>query len=146
MGKFLALAAIAVAAAAAIAVFSTRSEANASTAGDPRIAVLQTQVKTLQTQVKLLTKALAALDGQLTVNFAGDTCLAAQTTDMFEGTWSVVDQLAQATQQKTYFGPQTQLNDYGNCAQLKDPLVPRGAVATPPSINTFQPLIQWLHE
>ena len=153
MIKLLAVATLAAIAAASVAALATRSEATASGSGDPRIAVLQTQVKALQTQVKALqtqgktlTRGLSNLNGQVQVNFSADTCLAAQTADLLQGTWGVVDQVAQVAQQKTYFGPQTQTNDYGNCAQLTDPSVPRGPVAIPPTINPLLPLMQWLHE
>src|SRR3954454_25124453 len=142
MNKILAAAALAATAAALVVALGGRSEANASTAGDPRIAVLQKQVKalqkqtkTLQTQVKAFGAVILNLRDQLDVNFVADTCLAAQTADLFQGTWGVVAQVALATQQKTYFGPQTQVNDYGNCAQLSSPTVPRGAVVVPPTIS-----------
>jgi len=146
MIKLFAVATLAAIAAASVAALGTRSEATASGSGDPRIAVLQTQVKALQTQVKTLTKGLSNLNGQIQVNFSADTCLAAQTADLLQGTWGVVDQVAQVAQQKTYFGPQTQTNDYGNCAHLTSPSVLRGPVAIPPTINPLLPLMQWLHE
>jgi hypothetical protein len=133
-------------AASFVVALSTRSQANASTAGDPRIAVLQKQVKTLQAQVRTLTSALIREDNQVKVNFAADTCLAAQTADLFQGTWGVVDQLAQAMQHPAYFGAQAQVSDYGNCGQLATPDVPRGPVAVPPKIDPLLPLLQWLHE
>ena len=145
MNKLFAIAVL-VAIAASVVALATRSGANASTAGDPRVAVLQGQVRALQKQVKVLSAAAVDEKGQIQVSFAAVTCLGAQTADLVQGTWGVVDQIAQAAQQKTYFGPQTQVNDYGNCAKLDQPKVPRGAVATPPSINSLLPLLQWLHE
>jgi hypothetical protein len=146
MSKLVAVAAFAAIAAAFVVVVGSRSEANASGAGDPRIAVLQKQVKTLQTEVKVLTADAVEMHGQVHVGFTAETCLAAQTADLLQGTWEVVDQIAQATQQKTYFGAQTQVNDYGNCAQLQQPTVPRSPVAAPPTINSLLPIMQWLHE
>jgi hypothetical protein len=145
MTKLLVVMAAAGAAALAFALAS-HSSATASTAGDPRIAVLQRQVKALQVQVKTLAATLVKQNGQINVNFTADTCLAAQTADLIQGTWGVIDQVAQGTQQKTYFGPQTQVNDYGNCSQLTSPDVPRGPVAVPPKIDPLLPLLQWLHE
>jgi hypothetical protein len=144
MTRLLTLALCVAAAAATVAALSTH--ANASTAGDPRIAVLQKQVKTLQTQVTQLSKALHDTDGQIEVNFASDTCLGAQIADLIQGTWGVVDQIAQATQQKTYFGAQTPVDDYKNCSYLAQPAVPRMPVAVPPSISTLLPILQFLHE
>jgi len=125
MNKFFAIAVI-VAIAASVVALATRSGANASTPGDPRIAVLQSQVRALQKQVKVLSAAAVDEKGQIQVSFAAVTCLGAQTADLVQGTWGVVDQIAQAVQQKSYFGPQTQVNDYGNCAKLDQPKVPAG--------------------
>jgi hypothetical protein len=99
-----------------------------------KVAVLQKQVKTLQRQ-------LNDLRDQLDLNYEGDTCLGAQTADLFQGTWTVIDQIAP----KTYFGPQTPVNDYGNCADLAQPDVPRPGIRVPPTIDPFRPLLDWLH-
>jgi hypothetical protein len=151
MRKALVVASLAALATVSIAIVA-RPAASAG-AGDPRIAVLQAQVKALQAQTKTLTaqtKTLRAqlgdLQSQLNVNFAGDTCLAALSADLVQGTWGVIDQIAQAAQQKTYFGPQTQLNDYRNCENLAEPDVPRPPLATPPSLTSLQMLLQWMHE
>jgi hypothetical protein len=153
MSRFLTLAALVVVATASVAVFQSRSTANASTTGDPRIAVLQKQVKTLQAQVKALqtqatqlAKAVHDTDGQIQLNFASDTCLGAQVADVIQGTWGVIDQIGQATQQKTYFGPQTQLSDYQNCSYLVSPSVPRPTLSVPPTLTSLQTMLQWLHE
>src|SRR5579862_3814791 len=116
---------VTVAAIAAAAVALAARPAASAGAGDPRIAVLQKQVKTLRTQTKALTAGLADARRQLRINFEGDTCLAALSADLVQGTWGVIDQIAQAAQQKTYFGPQTQLSDFQNCANLAQPDVPR---------------------
>jgi hypothetical protein len=143
MKKHLLAVMLAVIAAGGGSLLAVRSEASASGSGDPRIVVLQKQVKTLQAQVKLLQKHTNILNGQVQVNFAGDTCLAAVTADLIQGTWMAVDQATG----KTTFGPQTQVNDYGDCAQLGQPSVPRTSpIPTPPTINPLLPLIQWLHE
>src|SRR6187200_1108210 len=96
----------------------------ASAARDPnaaKIAALQKQVKTLQKQVKTLTTRIADTEDQLEANFEGDTCLGAQTADLIQGTWGVIDQIAQALQARTYFGAQTAADDYQNCADLRQP-------------------------
>jgi hypothetical protein len=134
-----------------VAVLGTHSAASAGS-GDPRIAVLQKQVKTLQAQVKgmqaqlngtgndvdKVEKEVIHVDGQVQLAFMGTTCLAAETADLLQGTWGVIDQI------KPTFGPQTQVNDYGNCGQLKN--VSRGGILVPPNTNTLAPLINWLHE
>src|SRR5436190_22840993 len=102
MTKLVMVAILAAVAAAALAMLGTRSSANASSAGDPRIAVLQRQVRTLQSQVKALqvqakrlSSSVADTNDQLQVNFEGDTCLGALSADLFQGTWGVIDQIAQ---------------------------------------------------
>jgi len=142
MRKYLLTVSLAVLAAASVSLLAVRSEASASGSGDPRIAVLQTQVKTLQAQVKKLQKYERTDYQQIGLAFAGDTCLAAITADLLQGTWIAIDQATG----KTTFGPQTQVNDYGNCGQLASPAVPRTSpITAPPSISPLLPLIQWMH-
>ena len=141
MTKHLLAVFVAVIAAASVGLLAVRSEASASGSGDPRIAVLQKEVKTLQKQVKTLQTQEKTLDAVLGYNFDGDTCLAAITADLIQGTWIAVDQ---ATGKST-FGTQTQVNDYGTCERLTNPSVSRtlpGAGA--PTINPMLPMLQWL--
>jgi hypothetical protein len=97
-----------------------------------KIALLQKQVKTLQKQEKFLA-------GELSANYAGDACGFALTADTFQVTWSQVDSHSAAA----YFGPQTQVNDKGACADLS-PAVPR-SLSAPPKTTIFQPLINWIN-
>jgi hypothetical protein len=121
-------------AAASVALLAVRSEASASGGGDPRIATLQKQVKTLQKQVKLLDRVLG-------YNFDGDTCLAAITADLIQGTWITIDQITG----KSTFGTQTQVNDYGTCGRLTNPSVARVLPGSAtPTINPLLPMLQWL--
>lgn len=146
MTRFLVIAVVAAAAAASIA-FATRSQAAVAVpSADPRLAALQKQVKALQGQVKTLQRRVVSDEDQLTVNFVGDTCLGTQVADAIQGTWVIVDQLSAATQAgKTYFGSQTPVSDYNNCAQLASPAVPRPGITVPPTINPLRPLLDWLH-
>jgi hypothetical protein len=112
-----------------------------ATAADPKVAKLQKQVTALQKQVKTLSSELSALNEQVVLNFEGDTCLAAQTADIVQGTWLAVDQALG----RTIFGPQTQVPDYNNCADLAEPEVPRLGIKDPPHIDPFLPLLAWLH-
>jgi hypothetical protein len=120
---------------AALGLLAFVPVANAATPISAQVAKLQKQVKALQAEVK-------DLRGQLELNYEGDTCLGAQTADLIQGTWGVIDQIAS----KTYFGPQTAVNDYGNCDDLARPDVPRPGIRVPPTIAPFLPLLQWLHE
>ena len=114
--------------------------ASAASPTDRKIAALQRQVKTLQRQVKVLTTRVTLAQNNTVGGFVGSTCLAALTADLFQGTWAVIDQVAG----RTIFGPQTQVNDHGNCALLRDPAVPRPPLQVPPSITVFSPVIEWL--
>lgn len=137
---------LAVTLAVAAAVLAIRPPAASSSgAGDPRIAVLQKQVRALQGQVKVLQLRAVDVSGQLDLNFEGDTCLAAQTADLIQGSWGVIDQIAQALQQKTYFGAQTLVDDFKNCADLAQPDVPRPGIQLAPTIDPLRPLVQWFH-
>ena len=147
MKKLVMLVTLAAVVAATAAAVIVRPDASAAAgAGDPRIAVLQKQVKALQAQVKTLRGTTTNLRVQVALNFEGDTCALAQDADLMQGTWGVIDQVAQAAQQKTYFGPQTPVSDFKNCADLAQPAVPRAGIVVPPSINALGPMLQWLHE
>jgi outer membrane murein-binding lipoprotein Lpp len=110
-------------------------------AADPQISKLQKQVSALQKQVKKLSSQIKATNDQIFLNFEGDTCLAAQTADVVQGTWLAVDQALG----KTIFGPQTPVPDYKNCSDLAQPDVPRPGINNPPHIDPFLPLLAWLH-
>ena len=139
--KHLVLTLVTVIAAASMSLLAVRSEASASGSGDPRIAVLQKQVKTLQKQVRALQKNTTLALGVGLVNIYAETCLGALTADLFQGTWISIDQVTQ----KTTFGPQTQVNDYGACSKFTNPPVPRTSpIVSPPTINPLLPLLQTL--
>jgi hypothetical protein len=99
---------------------------------DARVKKLDARVKKLErTQKTLVTVAVASL--------AGLACESAITADTFQRTWSVIDEMAQATQAKIYFGPQTPLVDHSSCPDLE---IPRGQPApAPPSLRSFQEVI-----
>jgi hypothetical protein len=124
-------------------VLSVVAVPNASAApqSGKNLVGLQRQVRALQKQVRALNARVKSLESYSGAPFLGATCQAALTADLFQGTWAVIDQVAG----RTIFGPQTQLNDYGNCAYMRSPLVPRPPVQVPPSIAIFNPLIDWLH-
>jgi hypothetical protein len=133
MKRFMVTAIVAVSA-ASVALLAVRSEAHASASGDPRIVVLQKQVQALQKQV-------SRLQDEMRWNWDGDTCQGAVTADLIQGTWIVIDQATQ----KTSFGPQTQVSEYGTCGRLINPKVPRSSpITVPPTINQLVPLLKWL--
>jgi len=126
----------------AVAVTAMLVAVPQAVAADPNAA----KISTLQKQVKTLQARVVADERELGANFEGDTCLAAQTADLIQGTWGVIDQIAQALQGgRTYFGAQTQVDDFGNCGDLERPEVPRQGVVVPPKMDFFRLLMQWLH-
>jgi hypothetical protein len=131
---------------AGVVFFAAARPAVSADPTDAKIAALQRQVKALQTQVKALRAANTDIRDQVSLNFEGDTCLGAQVADLIQGTWGVIDQIAQPLQQKVYFGPQVQVSDYKNCADLVRPNVPRVGIVVPPTIAPLLPMLQWLHE
>src|SRR5215211_3324593 len=95
----------------AVAVTAMLVAVPQAVAADPNAA----KISTLQKQVKTLQARVVADERELGANFEGDTCLAAQTADLIQGTWGVIDQIAQALQARTYFGAQTAVDDFRNC-------------------------------
>ena len=90
------------------------------------VATLKRQVRTLQTQTRQANQGLNVL-------LALTMCNAALTADALQGTWAVVDQVAQAAQGRTYFGTQTPLNDSGACNAFR---IARNQ-AVPPTVAGF---------
>ena len=98
---------------AALVLAIPATQAGAAKQAGPTAAqfrALQKQVTTLQKQVKTLQKQQKDTNG-LALGLAGVlVCEDVVITDALQGTWNVVDQIAQATQAgKTYFGAQTPL-------------------------------------
>jgi hypothetical protein len=91
----------------------------AGAAPTPTEKKLQKQVATLQKQVKTLQKQ--SKDNELLAEAALVVafCNTALTADALQGTWAVIDEIAQATQAKTYFGAQNAVNDSGVCNALR---------------------------
>jgi hypothetical protein len=98
-----------------------------------QVTALQKQVKTLQKQQKDLDSFTSALVGVM-------VCQNVVITDALQGTWNVVDQIAQAAQSKTYFGAQTPLADKGSCAAFK---ITRSQ-GIPPTALVFNSLVALL--
>jgi hypothetical protein len=100
-----------------------------------QIAALQKDVKTLKKQVNDATNfGIAGLQ----LGF----CNTAVTADAFQGTWSVIDQIAQGTQAgKTYFGAQVPVNDFNICQRALE--VPRSQ-RVPPTTTPFAQILALL--
>lgn len=96
------------------------------------VRILKTQVKTLQKQVRearLVAAAAIVLGG----------CTIAVTTDTFQGTWAVIDDVANKTSvPRTWFGPQTPVNDFQTCSALQ---ITRAPTQVPPNASVFNSLL-----
>src|SRR3954447_367499 len=107
---------------AALALAIPATQASAAKQASPSAAqfrALQKQVTTLQKQLKALQKQHKTLDSFTSALVGVVVCENVVIADALQGTWNVVDQIAQATQSKTYFGAQTPLADKGSCAAFK---------------------------
>ena len=142
------LAPVAAAAAAVAVLGAPPASASSSQARElallkRQVAALKKDVTTMKRQIRTLNRAVNVLGGGQVALFAGLTCQTALMGDLFLGTWGAVDQLAQATQGRTYFGQQPRLDDRGRCANLRNPTVTRPGVTVPPSLAILNPMIAW---
>ncbi len=128
---------------AALVLVIPATQASAAKPAGPTAAqfrALQKQVTTLQKQVKTLQKQQKDLDSFTSALVGVMVCQNVVITDALQGTWNVVDQIAQATQAKTYFGAQTPLADKGACTAFK---ITRSQ-GIPPSASVFNSLVALL--
>lgn len=135
---------IAVVALASTAVFTTGSSAQPQ-ASTVDVAALQkklnqtnARVTKLEGRVKKLEKTNKLLVNVAVATLAGVACEAAITADTVQATWGVIDQIAQTAQSRTYFGPQTPLNDQKACTDLS---ILRQPPSSSPSLAPFKALI-----
>jgi hypothetical protein len=111
-----------------------------------QVAALQAQVKTLQKWVPKSCSArtcftLPQVSGLAAFAYEAQICQEAVLADEFQATWTVIDQLAAATQSgKTYFGPQTSISDAQTCSDLR---ITRPSVI-PPNASIFSSFITLL--
>jgi hypothetical protein len=118
------------------AVFALAAPAPAATPTERRllrdVKVLKAQVKTLQKQVRdARNLAIGA------VVFSG--CATAATADAFQGTWAVIDDVAnKTTQPRTWFGPQQAVNDFQTCQEFN---ITRAPGQVPSNVNVFNSLL-----
>jgi hypothetical protein len=104
-----------------------------------QVTALSKSVTTLQKKVVTLNKDLTSVGQYAQAVLLFDECSNAITADTFQGTWTVIDQLASATQAgKTYFGPQTPVDDKNLCSAGFG--ITRSQV-TPPTVAGFSSLL-----
>src|SRR5437764_14515247 len=129
---------------AALVLAIPATQASAAKQAGPTAAqfrALQKQVTGLQKQVKSLQKQHKDLDSFTSALVGVLVCDNVVIGDALQGTWNVVDQIAQATQAgKTYFGAQTPLADKGSCAAFK---ITRSQ-GIPPTALVFNSLVALL--
>jgi hypothetical protein len=128
-----ALAAIVLTAAVLVA---PAAAARKPSAAPPSQAALAKRVTTLEKKVTALTKQVTTLQRIAGASLAYTECSIGATADAFAGTWSVVDQVAQATQARTYFGAQPVVSDFNACAAFNINRNP----AVPPNLSVFSAL------
>ena len=139
---------IAVVALASTAVFTTGSSAQPQ-ASNVDVSALQKQLNQtnarlakLDARVKKLEKTNKLLVNVAVATLAAVACEAAVTADTFQATWGPIDQIAQSTQSRTYFGPQTPLGDQNSCRDLS---IIRQPPSAGPSLAPFKGLIDLLY-
>ena len=94
--------------------------ATSSTAAlDNKLKRLTARVSKLETRVKKVEKTNNLLVRVAVYTLAGVACQSAISADVFQKTWGVIDEIAQTTMQRTYFGPQVALNDQKSCSDLE---------------------------
>jgi hypothetical protein len=141
---------------AAVALAVPASQAGAARSAGPTLAqykALQKQVATLTKEVKALQKwvpksctaktcfTLPSLSANAAFTYEVQICQQAVIADAFQGTWNVIDQIAQATQGgKSYFGAQTAISDKSSCSNVS---LTR-ATGVPPSAAIFNSLVTLL--
>lgn len=113
----------------------------------PTAAALKAQVADLAGQVKVLTAQVKTIKARLAKQndydhaiYDSEACITAVTADALQGTWLLIDKLAQ-TSGTTYFGTLSPVDDRGACKGFK---VARSLLTAPPGLQGYGTLIGWL--
>jgi hypothetical protein len=106
-----------------------------------QITDLGTQVKALTVQVKAL-KRQTALEGDwISSIYDQETCIATLTADALQGTWLVIDKVAQPVLNAPFFGSPSPIDDKGVCGRFK---IGRTLLQVPPTVGALAKMIGWL--
>jgi outer membrane murein-binding lipoprotein Lpp len=109
------------------------------------VKTLKAKVAKLQADSKKLTTRVAATEDGIGGAYLLGVCQAAITADALQGTWQIVDQLSAATQAgKTYFGPQTPVDDSIGGQPVCQALQVIRSQALPPTVAQFNALLALL--
>jgi hypothetical protein len=128
---------------AIVAVALYASVAWSATPPTPAEKKLQKDVATLTAQVKALKKSVTdARDIAVGIGIIG-ACNTAITADGLQSTWQVIDQLSAATQAgKTYFGPQTPVDDAISGVHICGEIGVSRIQTIPPTTASFSALLR----
>jgi outer membrane murein-binding lipoprotein Lpp len=144
----LAIGLVAVLAAAGSALAAGSRHQARTGARSSQVASLQLQVADLGAQVKALTKQVAALKKQQSTQlgyidsiYDQETCIATLSADALEGTWLVIDKIAQPALNTTFFGTPSPVDDKGVCSRFK---ISRTLLQVPPNLSALTKMINWL--
>jgi outer membrane murein-binding lipoprotein Lpp len=106
-----------------------------------QVTDLGAQVKALTTQVKALQKESALQLHYIDSIYDSETCIVTLAADALQGTWLLIDKLAQPTLNTTFFGIPSPLDDRGVCGRFK---IGRTLLQVPPTLSGFAQMIGWL--
>jgi len=106
-----------------------------------QVADLGAQVKALTAQVKTLKKQTAMQLNYIISIYDQETCLATLTADAFQGTWLVIDKVAQPALNTTFFGSPSPVDDKGACGKFK---ITRSLLQVPPTLAGLAKMMVWL--
>jgi hypothetical protein len=128
----------------AVVVLAAGLGATSAPAQDTSPQALASQISQLRTQVVALQKRVKKLETahketrDIAISALGwGICLGAVTADAFQGTWAVIDQIGQATQQKNWIGAQPTVDDQGICRAFANVF---RAASVPPTMAVFSAL------
>ena len=107
--------------AASVAGPTAKPQATTSNAAaiDRKLNRLTARVNKLEARVKKVEARNSLLSRVAVYTIGGIACEAAITADVLQRTWGVIDEIAQTTMSRTYFGPQAPLNDWNGCTDLE---------------------------
>ena len=106
-----------------------------------QVADLGAQVNALTAQVKTLKKQTATQLRYIDSIYDQETCITTLTADALQGTWLVIDKVAQPALSTTFFGSPSPVDDKGICSRFK---ITRTLLQVPPTVGGFTNMINWL--
>jgi hypothetical protein len=123
-----------------VAVAVSAAGAGAAPPQAKQIKTLQAQVKTLQKQVKTLQAQMRVANAEISYSFAATTCTLAMTADIFQATWTALDNagITGAPFSALVAPP---VNDYNACSDLH---LTRATGLSLPAWAAYNSLISWI--